>query len=78
MKPIDIIILSVIVGIVLFIIGIYVYKRVKKLPTGECSCCKSTTGAKRMFKSVMMMKLAIVKAMIRLPWESFLFELLKF
>jgi hypothetical protein len=52
MKPIDIIILSVIVGIVLLIIGIYVYKRVKKLPTGECSCCKSTTGAKRMFKSI--------------------------
>ena len=50
MKPIDIIILSVIVGIVLLIIGIYVYKRVKKIPTGECSCCKSTTGAKRMFK----------------------------
>ena len=52
MKPIDIIILSVIVGIVLLIIGIYVYKRVKKIPTGECSCCKSTTGAKRMFKSI--------------------------
>ncbi|MBQ4357102.1 MAG: hypothetical protein II788_03840 [Acholeplasmatales bacterium] len=52
MKPIDIVILSVIVGIVLLIIGIYVYKRVKKLPTGECSCCKSTTGAKRMFKSI--------------------------
>jgi len=52
MKPIDIIILVVIVGIVLLILGIYVYKRIKKIPTGECSCCKSTTGAKRMFKSI--------------------------
>lgn len=52
MKTIDIIILFVIVGIVLLIIGIYVYKRIKKMPTGECSCCKSTMGAKRMFKSI--------------------------
>ncbi len=52
MKTIDIIILFVIVGIVLLIIGIYVYKRVKKIPTGECSCCKSTMGAKRMFKNI--------------------------
>ncbi len=47
MTPADIVILVVVAAVVLAIVGTYIYKRVKGLPTGECSCCSS-----RMKKSV--------------------------
>lgn len=37
----DIIVLTIIIIISFLIIGAYIYKRIKGLPTGECSCCKS-------------------------------------
>ena len=36
------------VSFVLFILGRYIYKRVKGLPTGECECCHK--GVKKMLK----------------------------
>ncbi len=47
MKPIDIIILIIVLLIVFSVIGSYIYKRIKKKPTGECSMCN-----KRMKKAV--------------------------
>ena len=41
MTPADIVILIVVILVVGSIIGVYIYKRSKGLPTGECSCCSS-------------------------------------
>ena len=39
MEPIDIIILVISLSIVLAVIGNYLYRKYKKLPTGDCRCC---------------------------------------
>ena len=41
MTPADIVILVVVIAIVLAVVGTYIYKKSKGLPTGECSCCSS-------------------------------------
>ncbi len=35
---------------VLFILGTYIYKRIKGLPTGECSNCKLKNANKNLIK----------------------------
>lgn len=47
MQPIEIIVIVCAVGIVVSYIGVYMYKRIKHLPTGDCADCK-----KRMSKIV--------------------------
>ena len=52
MKPIDIIVLVAVILVVLLIIGVYIYKRVNNIPTGECACCSTKRGLDRMVKNV--------------------------
>ena len=39
----EIIVISLVVSFFLFLIGRYIYKKVKGLPTGECACCHKST-----------------------------------
>lgn len=39
MEPIEIIVIAVTIVVVGGVIGSYIYKKVKKLPTGECAYC---------------------------------------
>lgn len=39
MQPIEIIVIVVTVLIVASVIGNYIYRRIRHLPTGECACC---------------------------------------
>lgn len=41
MQPIEIVIIVVVSIIVVSIIGVYIYKKIKHIPTGECGCCSS-------------------------------------
>ena len=45
MKPIEIIVIIVSVLIVTSVIGSYIYKRIKHMPTGDCACCNARKGA---------------------------------
>lgn len=47
----DIIVLIVLVIIIAAIIGVYIYKRVNNLPTGECASCH-TRMKKAMKKAI--------------------------
>ena len=42
MEPIEIIVMIACILIVGGVIGNYIYKKVKKLPTGECASCRKT------------------------------------
>ena len=42
MKPIEIIVIILCILIVGGVIGRYIYRKAKKLPTGECACCSKT------------------------------------
>ena len=42
MKPIEIIVIIACILIVGGVLSRYIYRKVKKLPTGECACCKKT------------------------------------
>ena len=37
MNTIDIVILVLVIAVVLLIIGVYIYKKIKKIPTGDLS-----------------------------------------
>lgn len=50
MKPIDIIVLIIALGIVGLVIGNYIYRKAKKLPTGECASC--TLKSEKMLKKI--------------------------
>ncbi len=41
MSPIEIIVIVITSLIVIGVIGNYVYRKIKHLPTGECACCKN-------------------------------------
>ena len=45
---IEILVLVAIIGFVSAIIGVYLYKKVHHLPTGECACCHKSP--KKMLK----------------------------
>lgn len=45
MEPIEIIVIVAASAIVLSVLGTYIYKKVKHLPTGECASC-ATKGNK--------------------------------
>lgn len=45
MEPIEIIVIIAASALVLSVIGTYIYKKIKRLPTGECASC-STKGNK--------------------------------
>ena len=45
---IEVLVLVAIIGFIATIVGIYIYKKVHHLPTGECACCHKST--KKMLK----------------------------
>ncbi|MCR5231160.1 MAG: hypothetical protein K6B64_00765 [Acholeplasmatales bacterium] len=52
MGLIDIIVLVVIILVVSLIIGRYIYKRIKNIPTGSCGDCSLTKDANRTLKKI--------------------------
>lgn len=50
MEPIEIIVIIAAVAIVVAVIARYIYKRIKHMPVGECSCCSSKM--KKNFKRI--------------------------
>ena len=50
MQPIEIIVIAAAILIVSSVIGVYIYKKIKNLPTGECSCCSKNN--KNMFNKL--------------------------
>ncbi|MCH5171787.1 MAG: hypothetical protein J1F31_03015 [Erysipelotrichales bacterium] len=40
MEPIEIIVIIITVLIIGSVIGNYIYRKIKHLPTGECACCQ--------------------------------------
>ena len=44
MEPIEIIVIIVASLIVLSVLGTYLYKKAKHLPTGDCDCCSSKSS----------------------------------
>lgn len=50
MGPLEIIVLILAPSFVAFIIGKYIYKRVKGIPTGECANCKLLKTSKELHK----------------------------
>ena len=50
MEPIEIIVIISAIAIVALVIGRYIYKRIKHMPVGECSCCSSKM--KKNFKRI--------------------------
>jgi len=51
MKPIEIITIVITSILVLAIIGKYIYRKIKKLPTGECACCaKNKNNLVKMYR----------------------------
>ena len=51
MEPIEIIVIIACVLIVGGVIGNYIYKKAKKIPTGECACCKKTRFGSALVKA---------------------------
>lgn len=41
MEPIEIIVIIISLVIVGSVIGSYIYKKIKHLPTGDCACCSN-------------------------------------
>lgn len=52
MAPIDIIVLVFAISAVVLVIAGYIYKVIKKIPTGECACCSKKRNVNRMLKNV--------------------------
>ena len=52
MGLIDIIVLVTVIIVVILIIGRYIYKRIKKIPTGTCGDCSLTKDANRAIKQI--------------------------
>ena len=50
MQPIEIIVIAAAILIVSSVIGVYVYKKMNHIPTGECSCCSKNN--KNMFNKL--------------------------
>ena len=44
----EILVITIVIGFFAFLIGRYIYKKVKGLPTGECAYCHK--GSKRLLK----------------------------
>ena len=49
MQAYEILLIIAIVAFVVFIFGREIYKKIKKLPSGECACCHS--NSKRLLKN---------------------------
>ena len=43
MELIEIIVITISVLVVASVVGIWIYKKVKHKPTGECACCQANT-----------------------------------
>ena len=39
----EIVVITVVASFFAFLIGRYIYKKIKGLPTGECACCHKST-----------------------------------
>ena len=44
----EIVVITIVISFLTFLIGRYIYKKIKGLPTGECACCHKST--KQMLK----------------------------
>ena len=51
MEPIEIIVIIACVLIVGGVIGRYIYRRINKLPTGDCACCSNTKKGSKLVKA---------------------------
>ncbi len=49
---IEIMVIISVVLVLSLIIGSYIYKRIKGIPTGECGCCSEKRKAKEMFNNI--------------------------
>ena len=56
MEKIEIIVIVLLVLFFIALIGRYIYRRIKRLPSFECCCC-----AKRMKKTILKAKKAIIE-----------------
>lgn len=52
MKLIDLVVLIIIILVVSLIIGLYIYKRINHIPTGDCAYCSTKKGVDRMVKNI--------------------------
>ena len=52
MGLIDIIVLVTVILVVVLIIGRYIYKRIKNIPTGTCGDCSLTKDTSRALKQI--------------------------
>ena len=39
----EIVVITIVISFFAFLIGRYIYKKIKGLPTGECACCHKST-----------------------------------
>ena len=51
MGPIEIIVIIFCVLVVGGVIANYIYKKAKKIPTGDCSCCKTVSSGSQLVKA---------------------------
>lgn len=51
MTPIEIIVIIACVLIVGGVLGNYIYRKIKHLPTGECACCQNKKGVNKLVKN---------------------------
>lgn len=51
MEPIEIVTIIGCVLIVGGVLGNYIYKKITKKPTGECSCCKTYSSGSKLVKA---------------------------
>jgi len=47
---IEILVIVVVLGFLLFLLGRYIYRKRKGLPTGECACCASSKKGNNLVK----------------------------
>lgn len=72
MNTIDIVILVLVIAVVLLIIGVYIYKKIKKIPTGDCACCgsKGNKLIKAYNRSIIKVAINVIKINIKFRWIS--------
>ena len=52
MQLIEILVIIFAVTVVSLVLGNYIYKKVKHIPTGECANCSNKNKANKMFKDI--------------------------
>lgn len=52
MEPIEIIVITSAILVVLAVLASYIYKKAKGIPTGECETCQNKKRTKKMFDNI--------------------------